>query len=66
MIESGHTRAAQRDCSLATMPGSPAGARELECLLQWTWHIALTTLDRLKREDIENYIRFSQRPPAAT
>ena len=39
--------------------------RELECLLQWTWHIALTTLDGLKREDIENYIRFSQRPPAA-
>ncbi len=38
---------------------------ELECLLQWTWHIALTTLDGLKREDIENYIRFSQRPPAA-
>ncbi|MFT7130424.1 MAG: site-specific recombinase XerD [Gammaproteobacteria bacterium] len=39
--------------------------REVESLLQWTWHIALTTLDGLKREGIENYIRFSQRPPAA-
>lgn len=39
--------------------------REVESLLQWTWHIALTTLDGLKREDIEKFIRFSQRPPAA-
>jgi len=39
--------------------------REVESLLQWTWHIALNTLDGLKREDIENFIRFSQRPPAA-
>ncbi|BFM09231.1 MAG: site-specific recombinase XerD [Halopseudomonas sp.] len=39
--------------------------REVENLLQWTWHIALTTLDGLKREDIEKFIRFSQRPPAA-
>lgn len=39
--------------------------REVESLLQWTWHIALTTLDGLKREDIEKFIRFSQHPPAA-
>ncbi len=39
--------------------------REVENLLQWTWHIALSTLDGLKREDIEKFIRFSQRPPAA-
>jgi len=39
--------------------------REVERLLHWCWHIAFKTLDTLKREDIENFIRFSQRPPAA-
>jgi hypothetical protein len=39
--------------------------RDLERLLQWCWHIALNTLDVLKRDDIENFIRFCQRPPAA-
>lgn len=39
--------------------------REVERLLQWSWHIAFKTLDEIKREDIENFIRFSQRPPAA-
>lgn len=37
--------------------------RETERLLQWTWHIKNTTLIHLKREDIENYIRFCQNPP---
>lgn len=39
--------------------------RETERLLHWTWHIALKTIDTLKREDIENFIRFCQRPPSA-
>jgi site-specific recombinase XerD len=39
--------------------------RDLERLLHWCWHIALKTLDTLKRDDIENFIRFCQRPPAA-
>lgn len=39
--------------------------REVERLLQWTWHIALMTVGDLKREDIEAFIRFCQRPPKA-
>jgi len=39
--------------------------REIERFLHWCWHIAQKTLDELKRDDIENFIRFSQRPPAA-
>jgi len=39
--------------------------REIERLLHWCWHITFKTLDGLKRDDIENFIRFSQRPPAA-
>ncbi len=39
--------------------------REVERLLHWTWHIAFKTLDSLKRDDIENFIRFCQRPPNA-
>ncbi len=39
--------------------------REVERLLHWTWHISLKTLDMLKREDIENFIYFCQRPPKA-
>lgn len=37
--------------------------REAERLLQWSWHIKSTTLDGLKRDDIEQYIRFCQNPP---
>jgi len=39
--------------------------REVERLLHWTWHIADTLLEELKREDIEAFIRFCQKPPAA-
>jgi site-specific recombinase XerD len=39
--------------------------REVERLLQWTWYIALMTIGDLKREDIEAFIRFCQRPPKA-
>ncbi|MCP4936348.1 MAG: site-specific integrase [bacterium] len=39
--------------------------REVERLLQWTWHIAFKTVDTLKRDDLENFIRFCQRPPNA-
>lgn len=37
--------------------------REAERLLQWSWHIKNTTVDELKREDIEQYIHFCQNPP---
>lgn len=37
--------------------------REIERLLQWSWHIKQTHLKNLKRDDIEQYIRFCQKPP---
>lgn len=39
--------------------------RETERLLQWCWHIRKITLKQLKREDIEQFIRFCQHPPTA-
>ncbi|MDB6060328.1 MAG: site specific recombinase, phage integrase family [Verrucomicrobiaceae bacterium] len=37
--------------------------RELERLLQWSWHIQELSIAELKREDIEAFIRFCQNPP---
>lgn len=37
--------------------------REAERLLQWCWHIRKCTLNELKRDDIEQFIRFCQNPP---
>jgi len=37
--------------------------REIERLLHWCWIVAEKTLSQLKREDIENFIRFCQNPP---
>lgn len=37
--------------------------RETERLLQWSWHIKGISLPDLKRDDIEQYIRFCQHPP---
>ncbi len=37
--------------------------RELERLLQWCAHISHKSLQQLKRQDIEEYITFCQRPP---
>lgn len=39
--------------------------REAERILQWSWLIKNTTIDNLKRDDIEQYIRFCQNPPKA-
>ena len=39
--------------------------REVERLLQWCWLIKQKTLPDIKREDIEQFIRFCQTPPAA-
>tara|TARA_R110000868_G_scaffold8205_3_gene42569 strand:+ start:157633 stop:158847 length:1215 start_codon:yes stop_codon:yes gene_type:complete len=36
--------------------------REIERLLQWCVHVAKKSLKQLKRQDIENYIYFCQRP----
>lgn len=35
---------------------------EVERLLHWTWIIKNTSLKNLKKEDIEDYIRFCQKP----
>lgn len=37
--------------------------REAERLLQWAWHVKEMTLPDLKREEIEQYVRFCQNPP---
>jgi site-specific recombinase XerD len=39
--------------------------RELERLLQWSWHIRQTSIHRLDREDIIEYIQFFLNPPLA-
>lgn len=37
--------------------------RELERLLQWSWFIQQKSILNLKRQDIEEYIEFCQKPP---
>jgi site-specific recombinase XerD len=37
--------------------------REAERLLQWTWLIKKSSLEHLRREDIEQYLYFCQNPP---
>ena len=37
--------------------------REIERLLQWTWHIVDKTLKELNRDDIQHFIQFCQKPP---
>lgn len=37
--------------------------RETERLLQWSWLIKNSTIDSLRRDDIEQYIHFCQNPP---
>lgn len=37
--------------------------REIERFLHWTWIVTKKSIKNLKREDIENFIRFSQKPP---
>jgi len=37
--------------------------REAERLLQWSWLVKRITLPELKREDIEQFVRFCQNPP---
>jgi len=39
--------------------------REIERLLQWSWNIEKTSLLNLKREHIEDFIRFCFNPPKA-
>lgn len=38
---------------------------EVERLLQWAWNINRTTLSMIRREDIEQYILFCQKPPSS-
>lgn len=37
--------------------------REVERILQWTWNIKHKMLSDLKRDDIEQFVRFCQNPP---
>lgn len=37
--------------------------REIEKLLHWSWIIAKKGIQELRREDIENFIKFCQKPP---
>jgi site-specific recombinase XerD len=37
--------------------------REVEKLLQWCWLVKKTSLKKLKRDDIEQFMRFCQNPP---
>lgn len=37
--------------------------REIERLLQWSWLIQQKSVTELRREDIEQFIRFCQKPP---
>jgi len=37
--------------------------REVERLLHWTWIIEKKSIKDLKRDDIENFINFCQKPP---
>ena len=39
--------------------------RELERLLQWSWHIESKSVMSLRREDIEEFILFNVNPPTA-
>lgn len=39
--------------------------RELERFLHWSWLIEKKNIKELKRDDIENFIRFCQKPPTA-
>ncbi|MDB4223377.1 tyrosine-type recombinase/integrase [Granulosicoccus sp.] len=39
--------------------------RDVERLLLWTWFISEKVLEDLKRNDIEDFIRFCQKPPIA-
>lgn len=39
--------------------------REIERLLQWTWHIRESSILQLQRADLENYINFCMHPPQA-
>lgn len=37
--------------------------RETERLCQWSWLIAKKSILQLQRQDIENYLKFCQKPP---
>lgn len=52
---------------LVAYKGSPATfntyRREVERLMQWTWLVAKKSLFELRRQDLERYIQFCQKPP---
>ena len=50
---------------IGSMDTFNAYRRDIERLLHWCWHIAEKTLPQLKREDIEQFLQFCQKPPIA-
>src|SRR5262245_52911961 len=46
-----------------SIPTFTAYRREVERLLQWSWHIRQKNLSALQREDIEAFVEFCQNPP---
>ena len=46
-----------------TKPTYNAYRREVERLLHWAWQVAHQSIIKLSRADLENYIRFCQKPP---
>ena len=46
-----------------TKPTYNAYRREVEKLLHWAWQVAHQSITELSRADLENYIRFCQKPP---
>lgn len=50
-------------CYIGSLGTYNSYRRETERLLHWCWDIKKTTLKFLKRDDIEQFIRFCQNPP---
>jgi len=50
-------------CYVGSVGTFNAYRREIERLLQWSWIVADKSLKNLKREDIEEFSRFCQKPP---
>lgn len=46
-------------------PTFNAYRREVERLLQWSWHVKKSSISTLKREDIESFVEFCQSPPSS-
>ena len=46
-----------------SVPTFEAYRREIERLIQWTWHVQEKSIVKLNREEIETYLKFCIKPP---